>query len=372
MTTLLVIDDDEFFHQLIKESLSSYTIASHFSGDNALKKIEQIQPQLIFLDIQMDGSDGFEVCRQLKNQPLLRDIPVMFISNLDNQEDRLKAYGLGAIDYISKPFNPLELATKVEQILQLKQRSDQYSKALKESVELVNEAQKTAAESHAINRFIQSTLFCHDITSLTRLFFMATRELHFSCVLRCVEDDEIYSSSPHYSKLEKEILTLSEQLPKIFNFGNQRAILNWPRAKLLVRNAGDKLDILALLMDALDAALHAIHNQNKIMLSVSNIQLQNSIVKDHINDEFNVMKQELQNTLISLGIVVELNPEEEDVIYDVLEKFEKRIAGKLDIFSQNHQSVVKLLEQQLQNSPEIESLLQQEAKHGGDIDDVLF
>ena len=82
-------------------------------------------PDLILLDIMMPEMDGMEVCRQLKNNPLTMDIPVIFLTAKTDVETAVEGFSLGAIDYISKPVNPLLLQARVRNHIKLKKSQDE-------------------------------------------------------------------------------------------------------------------------------------------------------------------------------------------------------------------------------------------------------
>ncbi len=119
---ILVVDDTPANLEVIIETLSSagYAIASAISGERALKRLQNYVPDLILLDVQMPGIDGFETCRQIKANPDTANIPVMFITALSDTESIVKGFSLGAVDYISKPFHEPELLARVKTHLQLK------------------------------------------------------------------------------------------------------------------------------------------------------------------------------------------------------------------------------------------------------------
>ena len=119
---ILVVDDTPANLEVITDTLSSagYTTAIAISGERALKRLENYLPDLILLDVQMPGIDGFETCRQIKAHPQTTSIPVMFITALSDTESIVKGFSLGAVDYISKPFQEPELLARVKTHLQLK------------------------------------------------------------------------------------------------------------------------------------------------------------------------------------------------------------------------------------------------------------
>lgn len=112
------------------------------SGAQALKTASYIQPDLILLDVAMPEMNGYEVCRRLKEDSLTTDIPIIFITAKTQHEDVLAGLKLGAIDYITKPFNMPELSTKISTHLELKRSKDLIKEQNKQLQELNNSKDK--------------------------------------------------------------------------------------------------------------------------------------------------------------------------------------------------------------------------------------
>ena len=112
---LLLVDDDQASLRVLVATLEGrgYRLLVANSGPSALKILEQVQPALILLDVLMPGMDGFEVCRRLKDQPALASIPVIFLSALEHSEDKVHGLRLGAVDFITKPYQPDEVIARV-------------------------------------------------------------------------------------------------------------------------------------------------------------------------------------------------------------------------------------------------------------------
>ena len=85
--------------------------------DTALRAVEKSPPDLMLLDIVMPELDGYEVCRRLRAAPATRDLPVMFLSSLEDVKDKAKGFELGANDYLTKPFEILEVKARVNSLL---------------------------------------------------------------------------------------------------------------------------------------------------------------------------------------------------------------------------------------------------------------
>lgn len=103
----------------------NYEVRRVLNGKQALKIAEIDSPDLILLDIKMPEIDGYEVCRQLKACEKTKDIPVIFLSALNETFDKVKAFQAGAMDYINKPFHIEEVLVRVENQLQLRRMQQQ-------------------------------------------------------------------------------------------------------------------------------------------------------------------------------------------------------------------------------------------------------
>ncbi|MEE3720010.1 response regulator [Tumidithrix elongata RA019] len=110
--------------------LSGYKTLIAMDGSSGIQKIKKAMPSLILLDVMMPGIDGFETCKQLKESELTRDIPIIFMTALASTEDKVKGFSLGAVDYITKPFQQEEVIARIE--LHLKLRN--LAQALKEDI----------------------------------------------------------------------------------------------------------------------------------------------------------------------------------------------------------------------------------------------
>lgn len=119
MATILVADDDPLLCKLLIHKLerAGYTVSCSDDGSKALALAREIRPDLVVLDAMMPGLDGFEVLRQLKEDPSTRSIPVMMLTARKEEKDIVGALSRGARDYLVKPFMPEELVARVRLIL---------------------------------------------------------------------------------------------------------------------------------------------------------------------------------------------------------------------------------------------------------------
>ena len=111
-------DNLEFLSTVLTRQ--GYKVRSALSGQTALKVAKAAQPDLILLDIKMPEMDGYEVCQHLKSDLLTQEIPIIFLSALDQTTDKIRAFNLGGVDYIPKPFKAEELLARVDTHLKLR------------------------------------------------------------------------------------------------------------------------------------------------------------------------------------------------------------------------------------------------------------
>lgn len=117
---ILIVDDESMNINILMELLKSdYRLIAAKDGQQALQRVQQTIPDLVLLDIMMPGMDGYEVCRELKSRLLYQDIPVIFVSAMSEVGDETLGFEVGAVDYITKPFSPSIVLSRVRTHIQL-------------------------------------------------------------------------------------------------------------------------------------------------------------------------------------------------------------------------------------------------------------
>jgi response regulator RpfG family c-di-GMP phosphodiesterase len=158
---IMLVDDTPAYLILLEDILQSqqYEVQSFPGGRLALTAVDLEPPDLILLDVNMPGMDGYEVCEQLKSSPRSSDIPVIFISGMNALSDKIRGFRSGAADYISKPFQTEEVQARVETHLMLRRalqaERELLEKTLNGAVAALLELAQTAspvliARSHAL------------------------------------------------------------------------------------------------------------------------------------------------------------------------------------------------------------------------------
>ena len=235
---ILIVDDNPANLEVLSETLAGagFQVAVAVDGVSAIEQIQYDQPELILLDIMMPGIDGFETYQRLRAKPSTRDIPVIFMTALSDTENKVKGFSLGAVDYITKPFQQQEVLARVRVHLQLRNLArtlEGQNKRLKREIvqretaeasllKLNQELEKRAVElkeakeaadraNHAKSEFLAN--ISHEIRTPLNGILGYTQILQFSKVLTEKERKGlklIKQSGSHLLTLINDILDLSK------------------------------------------------------------------------------------------------------------------------------------------------------------------
>ncbi len=117
---ILVADDEPYILRSLSFVLKKegFTVEVARDGEEALKKVEEFKPKILFLDIMMPKKDGYQICKYLKNNHNTKDIYIIMLTAMGQVIDKKKGIESGADDYITKPFSPREIISKVKNILE--------------------------------------------------------------------------------------------------------------------------------------------------------------------------------------------------------------------------------------------------------------
>jgi signal transduction histidine kinase len=146
---ILVVDDNPTNLSVISQALRSvgWNVRLAVNGEDALSKVSQNPPELILLDVQMPGIDGFETCRELKANPETADIPVIFMTALTDTTSKVKGLSLGAVDYITKPFEQEEAIARIRIQFQLRHLTQTLEQQVQERTQQLTKAMAALQQS---------------------------------------------------------------------------------------------------------------------------------------------------------------------------------------------------------------------------------
>jgi putative two-component system response regulator len=159
---ILVVDDTRENRTLLERLLTGhgYVVQTAEDGISALELIAQAPPDIILLDVQMPGLDGFEVCRRIKADPATRLTPVVLITGLSDRRSRIEGIEAGADDFVNKPFDSQELQARIRSLVRLKQYTDDLDSAESVilSLALTVEARDASTSGHCERLALYATL----------------------------------------------------------------------------------------------------------------------------------------------------------------------------------------------------------------------
>ena len=139
---VLIVDDVKANVDVLVQALrDDYRISVSLNGEAALRSVEKNPPDLVLLDIVMPGLDGYEVCRRLRAAAPTRELPVMFLSSLDEVQNKTLGFEVGGNDYLTKPFEVLEVKARVRSLLKAKAYSDAVKERLAAELRIAREIQ---------------------------------------------------------------------------------------------------------------------------------------------------------------------------------------------------------------------------------------
>ncbi len=146
---ILAVDDTPASLKLLTDTLKAegYQVRAAISGELALRAATIAPPELVLLDINMPGLNGFDVCQRLKAQPETRDIPVIFVSALSETVEKVKGFELGGVDYVTKPYQREELLARVNTHLELSRLRHHLEKVVEERTAELRASEKKVRAS---------------------------------------------------------------------------------------------------------------------------------------------------------------------------------------------------------------------------------
>jgi len=162
---VLIVDDARANLDILVEGLKGdHKLSLALNGETALQAVARNPPDLVLLDIVMPGLDGYEVCRRMREMPETAEVPIMFLSSLEEVKDKTRGFEVGANDYLTKPFEMLEVKARVRSLLKAKA----YNDAVKEQL----------AADLRVARKIQMGMLPQDFSKFER-----AHQVHFGAVL---------------------------------------------------------------------------------------------------------------------------------------------------------------------------------------------
>lgn len=323
---ILLVDDDEFAAAVTAEVLAAeYKVQHITNGAEALQAVLNEQPALVLLDIDMPGMSGYEVCRTLRDEYALGDLPIIFLSGMVSDEDRLAGYEAGGDDYLTKPVSAEQLRAKIRVALASYEERRRLKADLSNAFSTAMTAMSSSAEIGAVLQFMRASFNCPDYASLCRevLNTMSSYGLEASVKIHGQQGMVAISTGGACSPLEESVLTHMSSQGRLFEFGT-RTSCSYEHITIIVKSDGrhdperhgrmkDNLAWLAEGANARVVSLESIaevvrqHKANKLLLESTRAALQR-IDRRHRsqaeknNQIFLELQRNFDRSMLSIGI----------------------------------------------------------------------
>ncbi len=277
---ILVVDDDRatrMFHQAILAT--RYTVESIDSGDAALKIFDQINPDLIVLDVEMPGLNGYQTCRKIRETS---SVPIIFVTAHTSLESHLEAFEAGGNDVVTKPVSKDIFLHRVA--LAIKNHADQ--KRLQEEKNSLQAMAmnflSSVGETGVLLNFLRSSIGCRSHEELAANLVEAARSLEMECygVIRTSKEHLNFRSHGESSGLEREVLGKLSGMGRVFQFSKQ-LVVNYDNVSIVATNlptesaekTGGIRDNLCVLAEASEVLAENVDMRKESMARAEQLQV---------------------------------------------------------------------------------------------------
>ena len=273
---ILAIDDDKLSHKIIRRAVESagHRLRPAYTGEEGIAAALEQPPDLILLDVEMPGMNGYDVCVQLRQHAATRETPVIFLSSHSSLRERMQGYEAGADDYLVKPFEPENLLARIHVLQRFSAQRSQLQSKYETARETAMVAMAGTSELGMAMQFLERSHSLNTAADLADALFEVTRNLELNCCLYvCSDIEELwFADGEGIRPLEQELVVMSDRGQRFVDFG-ARTIINYQNLSLLVRNMpvhdmpryGRNKDLLPLLLSAVDTRIGNLHAEQALM-----------------------------------------------------------------------------------------------------------
>ncbi|MBV1881827.1 MAG: response regulator transcription factor [Pseudomonadales bacterium] len=321
---ILIIDDDAVVRNYVSRALKpAYSIVCANNGEEGLLKAADQNPDLILLDVEMDGINGYEVCDRLKSESTTKNIPVIFMSSHGTLRKRMLGYEAGAMDYLVKPFDKDELIAKLKVIglAQVQQRDLEDKNQMASQTAM--QAMQGSSELGRLINFIDSTYTMKDFGSLAQCLLQAMGSFNLNCCvyMRASGEELFYSQEGDVKPLEKELIVLLSKTDKRFQDFGCRTQINYANVSLLIKNMpledrdtyGRYKDMVPHIVCAVDTQIKNIITHSTMASQTENLAVSFALVNETLSGLAERL-QENENTCLG-------------VMREMVEELDQRVPG---------------------------------------------
>lgn len=389
---VLTIDDDAFMQKLIKKEIEkSYRVIAESSGQAGINTAISELPDIILLDVEMPGMNGYQVCDTLKHNDATKHIPIIFLSSLSNIRSKINGYDAGGADFLVKPFDTGELISKLNALVSLIEHNQAHEAEIQKAKDTAFLAMKDSSELGQCINFIETTYAIKNFDNLANSFFNVCRNLGLHCSLMfLIRDKRIFYSGTANKcpALEEDVIsTIFDKGGRFIDFGG-RTQVNYPHVALLIKNMplhdmetyGRYKDFFPFMLGATEAKVKSLEAElgivaqskylskafEKVQSNLSDLNQNIDKSQEAVIDLLKRMMSDLDDVIPAMG----LEEDQEKTIVSIIDKTIVSSSEVIDtsqynsdIFDKTTNVLEKLVEQQNLLSDSIRAKHQQESRN---------
>lgn len=359
---VFVVDDANVNRRILESALEkNYAVESFASGAACLERVNVRIPDLFLLDVDMPEMDGFTLCRRIKSLPGVENIPIIFVSALDDLDSRLAGYDAGGDDFITKPFSFPEVKKKIELLRRAGKEKSSLRGQLDESAMLTSLVMSNLDEYSLLVRFLRTLNGCQQVREAAdaTLDLLKSFRLQGALQLRLPGEELTIDQNGSATPLEASIISHVRTLGSVVSF-KTRAAFNSDRVTLLINNMPlENPDLCARLSDhlgmaaeSLEVRLQAMQNlaesatakadiagiQQALAAVIQDFSEKYKIAHAQGSDTMHLLQNELRAEFVSLG----MSEVQEDAIQAIIESRTDQLINHFDFSRETEKTLVEL------------------------------
>lgn len=309
-TKILIIDDDLDYCALLAETLiDEYQCYFAHDGQSALDQFAAIKPALVMLDLGLPDISGFTLCQSISAQAGSHLYSLFVISGDCSLDTKLRAFSMGADDFIAKPFEIKELLSRVERDLKLLEEKQALQQSHHEAYQLVDVTMKQASQYSYVMNFFKSLNACSTVAAVADAFFDAMRffKLKASIVIRVPTTFHADFNGASISPIELNVYEMLANKGRLFEFG-QRLMVNGHHVSFLIKNLpnddaiqGEVRDYTAALVEGIDAKLEELALRSGVSTALSDLKSTVADINAAMQEHNKIMNSVLSDMLTKIS-----------------------------------------------------------------------
>lgn len=344
--TVMIVDDVESNRMLLKMVLEDdYNILESASGTECLEAIKKTMPDIVLLDVNMPGMTGYEVCTEIRKNKASATLPVVFISAMDNVEERLAGFEAGGNDYITKPIDPEHVMDRVKYFIEHQAEANQAKSEANTAMQVAMEAMTSSSELGQIIEFVKSSQNISQLEGIGKKFCEIAKNFGLKATTLIHASPSIYVNCTPDSMEGRVLNKFKDSSERIVSIG-VRTMINSDEMGILISNMpiedesryGRLKDHLAVLSSICEGRIQtiktemSIKSQRKdilvriIKMTEEQVQSFSGKLQTHDSKSRQVMLDmivELEAKLFTLGLDEDQEQQLMSLAYDASERLEK-------------------------------------------------